>query len=265
MKLSIYTFVQNGLYLDFHVVPMLRHHLPLADEIVVNEGYSTDGTYAALQNIDPKIKVFQSKWEWPSRKFKSITRERCSGDWCMLLDCDEFVPEWQFDAIRRQLESTDKLAFPLKYLNFYGNYKVLNVNPGKFRWPQRKFTVHRNLPNIENWGDGSNVRIAGHEDYGDSSIYGDVLAEVHHFGFVRNPARLRQKWRNQYLHNTGGGRNWIPSFVYDLFPHKWDDPQFLNDLAPYDGPYIGAVTTDPSEFVRDDLRLYKLINQSRAK
>jgi len=40
MKLSLYTFVKNGLYLDFHVVAMLRHHLLLADEIIVGEGYN---------------------------------------------------------------------------------------------------------------------------------------------------------------------------------------------------------------------------------
>jgi hypothetical protein len=43
MKLSIYTIVKNGLYNDLHVEAMLRHHLPLADEIVINDGFSDDG------------------------------------------------------------------------------------------------------------------------------------------------------------------------------------------------------------------------------
>ena len=33
MKISVYTSVRNGLYFDFHIAQMLRHHLPLADEI----------------------------------------------------------------------------------------------------------------------------------------------------------------------------------------------------------------------------------------
>ena len=45
MTISLYTFVRNGLELDFHVVQMLRHHLPLVDEVIVNEGYSTDDTF----------------------------------------------------------------------------------------------------------------------------------------------------------------------------------------------------------------------------
>src|ERR1700682_5667295 len=63
MKLSIYTFVKNGLFYDFHVAAMLRHHLPLADEIVVNEGYSSDGTYEVIRDIDPKIKIHRSQWD----------------------------------------------------------------------------------------------------------------------------------------------------------------------------------------------------------
>ena len=60
MLLSVYTYVKNGLHYDFHVVEMLKHHLPLADEIVVNEGYSTDGTYEAIASLDSKIRITRS-------------------------------------------------------------------------------------------------------------------------------------------------------------------------------------------------------------
>ena len=91
MRLSIYTFVKDGLYFDFHVVAMLKHHLPLADEIIVNEGYSTDGTYEAIKDLDARIKVHRFEWDrsepdaW-HRKFKNQARELCAGDWCILLD-----------------------------------------------------------------------------------------------------------------------------------------------------------------------------------
>jgi hypothetical protein len=48
MRLSIYTFVKDGLFLDFHVVAKLRHHLSLADEIVGNEGYRNDSMFEAI-------------------------------------------------------------------------------------------------------------------------------------------------------------------------------------------------------------------------
>ena len=101
MKLSLYTYVRNGLHLDFHVVQMLKHHVPLADEIIVNEGYSTDGTYEAITSIDPKIQVFRTNWDAPTHyrwygERKDPARRRCTGDWCLFLDSDEFIPEWQF-------------------------------------------------------------------------------------------------------------------------------------------------------------------------
>jgi hypothetical protein len=259
MRISIYTCVRNGLFLDYHIVEMLRHHLPLADEIVVNDGFSTDGTYEKITKIDPKIKVFRSQWgapvgqEWFAQ-FKEETRKRCTGDWCILLDPDEFVPEWEFDNLRRLLEDTNKHIVKLNWIHFYGNYRVYNANPSSHRWAEYKYQVHRNLKEMHVWGDGSNVRYNGHK-------YDDVLAEkaflCHHFGVVRHPARLRQKFR--FVGQAFTGKRSllkIPSFVFDLFPYNWLDKDFIDDLAIYQGPYVKAVLENPGEFVRDGFKLH---------
>ncbi len=62
MKVSLFTFVKNGLRNDYHIVSMLQHH-PLPDEIIVHEGRSTDGTNAAILALDPKVEVSQSDWD----------------------------------------------------------------------------------------------------------------------------------------------------------------------------------------------------------
>ena len=269
MRLSIYTFVKDGLYFDFHVVDMLRHHLPLADEIVVNEGYSSDGTYEAIRDIDPKIRVVRNEWDrsdpktW-SMKFKNQARSLCTGDWCILLDCDEFIPEWEFDRIRDHLQRTDKSIVPMRYLHFYGNYKVRHTSPKKVGWPAVKSTMHRNSPEFEIWGDGSNVRSRSDDR---PELYDDPLCDCHHFGFVRNPARLRQKWRIQRKrnqHDPADKPSWdrTPGFVFDLMPHRWDDPDFLPDVAQYDGPYVRAVRENPDEFIRDDEMLCRLLESN---
>jgi len=266
MKISIYTFVRNGIYYDYHIVDMLKHHLDFADEIIVNEGYSHDGTYEAIKDLHPKIKIFRSHWDDsdPQKfwiQFKNEARKRCTGDWCILLDCDEFIPEWEFEKIRSYLSSTDKIILPVKYINFYGNYKVyIKQNPPGLVFPFQKYIIHRNVSEIEVWGDGSNVRLKN-EKLEPFNRYNGPWFTVHHFGTVRNPARLREKWhwQSRFYFHTIKNILPIPKIFFRLFPHKWDDPLFLDYLDIYEGPYIKAVRENCFEFVRDNFYLYNLL------
>ena len=256
MKISLYTFVRNGIQNDFHVEAMLRHHAPFVDEIIINEGYSTDGTYERISDIAPNIRIFRSHWgdakdiSWYVA-FKEAARRQCSGDWCILLDCDEFIPEGEFDELRKRLLRTSDVMLFAKFLNFYGNYRVFHDAPQLVNWPQRKMIIHRNDPNIEIWGDGSNVRLKGEKlAWGDS---GPAMT-VHHFGMVRDPGILRYKWwiqgrayRSRFIR--------VPRFIFNVFPHDWMDKQFFDNLAIYDGPIVDAVRRDPGEFIRDRMRL----------
>ena len=71
---------------------------------------------------------------------------------------------------------------------------------------------------------------------------------------------LREKWRSQNtIYRKGRFSLPIPSFVFDLFPHRWEDPAFFDDLEVYDGPYIGVVRENPPEFVRDGLKTYEAV------
>jgi glycosyltransferase involved in cell wall biosynthesis len=264
MKLSLYTFVRDGLKYDFHVVEMLKHHLPLVDELIVNEGYSTDGTFEQISHIDPKIQVFRSQWGDPTSwawycQFKNEARKRCTGDWCVYLDCDEFIPEWQFEPLRRHLADTSEDLVAIDVINFYANYRVLHAHPEKVHWPSRKLAIHRNRPNIEFWGDGSNVRVIGQDITWPPPPY---EFSCHHFGYVRHASRLREKWRSQNrMYKARRFGLSVPGFVFDLFPHRWDDPAFFDDLEAYEGPYIRPVRDNPKEFVRDGMQTYEAILQ----
>lgn len=265
MKISLYTFVRNGLRQDYHVVHMLKHHLDFADEIIVHEGHSTDGTFEAISNIHPKIQIFRSDWDRHtgmafSNRFKDDARLRCTGDWCVMLDADEFIPEWEFGPLRKTLEATDRSLLGMSLLNFYGNYRVYNAFPEKFRMPALKMNIHRNLPDIEmHGGDASSVR---RRDVPFSMSTEDVVCQLHHFGTVRHAARLREQWRNMRgrLYNAPEPRFKVPAWVFDLLPHDWVDPDFLPYLKIYDGPLCRAVIGDPAEFTRDRMSLLKRLS-----
>jgi hypothetical protein len=238
--------------------------LPFVDEIIVNEGFSTDGTFEAICNLDPKIRVFRTTWEKPSGEswwihFKDAARRRCTGDWCIHLDADEFVPDWDFDAIRTYLTHTSDELIPVRFVNFYGNFRVYHANPTKARWITQKMIIHRNLPDaFEFWGDGSNLKRRGRPFTWDTS---PAMFTVHHFGAVRHPGRLRQAWWSQGRFRVGRSiRFRPPQFVFDLFPHNWADPDFLEHLAVYEGPLIKAVRDHPERFTRDSFAVLHLLS-----
>ena len=266
MTLSVYTYAKNALFFDFHLIDMLRHHLPLADEIVVSEGFSSDRTYEAIRHLDPKIAVHRTNIgrsdakTW-LEKAKNYARERCSGDWCLLLDCDEFIPEWEFDRLRTFITSTDCHLAAAEYKHFYGNYKVHYENPGRPFPPKRKTILHRNLPSIRVYGDGSDVKMYGVDS--DSAPEDSMMVfECHHFGEVRKASRLRHKWRLQASRDLRGRWDWVPGFVFDFFPHRWLDPDVMPFLRLYEGPYIQAVRKNPTEFVRDGFVSYDALRNA---
>jgi glycosyltransferase involved in cell wall biosynthesis len=258
IKLSLYTFVKDGLYGDYHVVEMLKHHLPFVDEIIVNEGYSTDGTFEAIRDLDPKIRIVRNHLDTSEpkawlRKSKDQARQLCTGDWCILMDCDEFLPEWEFERLRAHLARTDRHVLAARYKHFYGNYKVVYDNPARPFPPKVKRIIHRNRPDVEIIGDGSDVTIPS---LGEAAEDLSVMFECHHFGEVRHAARLRHKWHIQARRDINDRWSWVPGFVFDLLPHKWLDEEFVRHLRIYEGPYVEAVRRNPTEFVRDNFRLY---------
>jgi glycosyltransferase involved in cell wall biosynthesis len=266
MKLSIYTFVRNGLYFDYHVVDMLKHHLPLADEIMVNEGYSTDGTYERIEGLDPKIKVHRRHWDRSDpktmrSKYVAETRKLCTGDWCILLDADEFIPEWEFDRLRAYLATATRPIIRLKYTHFYANYRVCQDTSNRVMPPTYNSRIHKNRDDIEVWGDASTVRLRSQDQ---EAVDPDVVFDVYHFGEVRHPARLREKWHDQYLRNMRNRLKWIPAFAFSLLPHDWLDKDLLPRLRIYEGPLMQCVRMNPDEFVRDGFKVYEYLKRAGA-
>lgn len=77
-----------------------------ADEIIVVDSYSTDGTYEYLVN-HPKVRVIQN----PFKNFtaqKSFTLEQASHDWVLFLDADEVVPQELQNEILDTINSGSK-------------------------------------------------------------------------------------------------------------------------------------------------------------
>ena len=64
--ISFFTLTTNALKWQFPVEECIRSVLPYADEIVIVDGGSTDGTIEALEKISKKVRVINdetTKWE----------------------------------------------------------------------------------------------------------------------------------------------------------------------------------------------------------
>ncbi len=115
-----------------------------ADEIIVVDSYSTDGTYEYLHK-HPKVKVIQ-------RPFKNFTDQKCytleqaSNDWVLFLDADEVIPENLKNEICATVENPKegvafwfyrKFMFQNERLRFSGwqtdkNYRLFRKSKAKF-------------------------------------------------------------------------------------------------------------------------------------
>ena len=84
--------------------------LPLCDEILISEGYSSDETWPVLQALQKKypdkLKLFRDSWNTDINrgpilaKMTNILKQRCLGDFCLNLQANEILHESSLDEIR---------------------------------------------------------------------------------------------------------------------------------------------------------------------
>lgn len=125
-----------------------------ADEIIVVDSYSTDGTYEFLKD-HPKVKVIQH----PFANFtlqKSFALKQASNDWVLFLDADETVSEKLENEIVETINSNPdyaaywfyrKFMFQNRPLHFSGwqtdkNYRLFRKSKAQF---SDKKIVHETL------------------------------------------------------------------------------------------------------------------------
>lgn len=83
-----------------------------ADEIVVVDTGSIDNTKEiALKYTD---KVYDFEWCDDFAKARNFAREKCTGDWILSIDADEFLEEGGIEKIRRALQWSRQMAIKVK-------------------------------------------------------------------------------------------------------------------------------------------------------
>ena len=153
--ISAYTTTMDCIKHGYPWKECINSMLGFADEVVVMDGGSTDGTYEELTDWatdDRRLKVFRNLRDWNHPRFavydgaqKAAARKMCTMDYCWQQDADEVVEPHDYEKIKTIARNfpMNTALISLPVVEYWGDTgKVrMDVNPWKWRFS-------RNLPHI---------------------------------------------------------------------------------------------------------------------
>jgi hypothetical protein len=198
-KISGFTIVRNAVKCDYPIVESITSILPVVDEMIVLIGNSEDNTEDLIRSIQSdKLRIHHSVWDQnlnqggkvlameTDKAFQYISPD---SDWAFYLQADEVVHEKYHEAIRNttSLYKDDKRVEGLlfNYLHFYGTYDYVADSR---KWYDKEVRIIRNDKGITAYRDAQGFRR------GSKKIQvRPVDATVYHYGWVKNPAKMKEK------------------------------------------------------------------------
>jgi glycosyltransferase involved in cell wall biosynthesis len=151
LTISAYCIIRNGEKYKFPYTECIDAALNIADEFVMVDGGSTDGTWEHLQAMakeEPRLKVFQHEWDMSDPMVmgseKTWARQQCTGDYLLQLDADEIVAEQHKGQFRKLIRTNPKVAiFDFPVINLYGDDGTVRVDDSLWKW-----RLSMNIPEI---------------------------------------------------------------------------------------------------------------------
>ena len=179
--------VKDAIKQGYPFVEAIASALPICDEFLVSDGYSSDGTFETLQKIsllNKKVKIYRN--EWSRRSLYLIAdvsnglRKKCKSDYLFYIQAPEIVHEDDVQLLKSYPEMFPEVdTFCLPYTSIISNFKV-----------QEEFRL-RLCRNIE--------RI---------NLTGDAWAFSVSKKFIRSEALNKMKHPKKLLSYVGRGIEW---------------------------------------------------------
>jgi hypothetical protein len=131
--------LKNVLKTGYPFVESIASSLPICDEFLISEGYSTDGTFEIVEKIskfNKKVKLFRQ--EWPDIKKYSVISEvtnsiraKCNYNYIFSIQANEIIHEKSIELIKALPEicpmgNSFSLPFVhlVKDLKFYEDFRL---------------------------------------------------------------------------------------------------------------------------------------------
>jgi hypothetical protein len=187
MSISVFTLTKDCLKQGYPFVESIASVLPVCDELLVSDGFSSDGTYEALQKIaavNKKVKVYQEKWvkNDPSviADISNSMRRKCKCDYLFYVQPAEVVHEDNHEMIKALSTRYPEVeTFCLPYVSLIGKYKTAD---------EVRLRFCKNLERLVVIGDG-NALSTSHE-------------------FITSEAKRNLKHPKKFLNLIGRGVEW---------------------------------------------------------
>ncbi|MCG2617661.1 glycosyltransferase family 2 protein [Terrimonas sp. NA20] len=198
MKVCGFSFVRNGVKLEYPFLEAIRSILPLCDEVIVAVGKSTDDTLEQIKSLGPKITIIETVWEEGLVQGRVLAVETDKAfqaipdkyDWCIYIQGDEVIHEKYHPVMRESMQQylDDKKVdgFLFHYTHFFGSYAYVGVNAG---WYRREIRIVRNNKEIFSYRDAQGFR----KKPNDKLRVKLINAYIYHYGWVRKPEAMREK------------------------------------------------------------------------
>ena len=245
MKVSAFTYVRNGIQLDYPFLEAIKSVLPLTDEFIVVIGDSTDGTRKAVEDLnDSRIKVVDTVWDDQMRSGGTIFAQQANigldhvgkdADWIFHIQADEVIHENDYAAIREAMafylpkKEVEGLLF--KFLNFFGDYE--HYAPSR-RFHQKEIRIIRNNPLFRSYKDSQGFRAFSDlsnflNEKGRKLHVKEIDATIYHYSYVKSPQKQLEKhlefgkrwesedkWQEGYIakHKEGFDYNKTIDYLY---------------------------------------------------
>lgn len=241
MKISGFTFIRNGLKLDYPFIEAITSILPICDELIVVVGNSEDETRQAILDLnEPKIKIIDTVWDENLREGgrilaqqTDIAMQHITGDWGFYIQGDEVIHEKYLATVKQamldNLDNPEVQGLLFKYKHFYGSYDYVGDSR---KWYRREIRVVRNNIGVSSYRDAQGFRIDN------KKLKVKLIdAEIFHYGWVRDPRA--QQLKAESFHKLWHDDEWMEQ---NISKAEEADYNLLESLAKFDGTHPQVLT-----------------------